>query len=100
MSRTDMLSVLTLLLVCFAFLLPSVMAAPPTGGADYIVNRLDDPISDGCTVNGCSLREAIIAANSDPDFTVITFDGLDIGLVELFIPGADEELAATGDLEP
>ncbi|MBD8525398.1 CSLREA domain-containing protein [Pseudomarimonas arenosa] len=45
-------------------------------GPDFVVNRLSD-INDGqCTdgLDGCSLREAVIAANGNGDDSVISFD--------------------------
>jgi hypothetical protein len=38
--------------------------APPAGAATVTVTRTDDPLpTDGCATNGCSLREAVSAAN-------------------------------------
>lgn len=69
--------------------------AAPSGG--LVVTRLDDPAPNGCAVNDCSLREAIIDANANPDFTEITIPLT--GTITLSIAGADEDAAATGDLD-
>jgi hypothetical protein len=70
-------------------------AAAPLGG--LIVTRLDDPAPNGCVVNDCSLREAIIDANANADFTMISVPLT--GTIELSIAGAGEDTAATGDLD-
>jgi hypothetical protein len=64
--------------------------------ADLVVTRYDDPAPDGCQPGDCSFREAIIAANADTDLDRIR---LSQGLYELTIPGADDDSAATGDLD-
>jgi len=62
------------------------------------VTRTDDPVPNGCTFDNCSLREAILASNSTPDIDdTITF-AVD-GTFVLSQTGADEDLAATGDLD-
>lgn len=66
-------------------------------GPDFPVTRGDDPPPDGCLPTDCSLREAILAANSNPDFNNIPIQ-ISSG-IELSIAGADEDLAATGDLD-
>ena len=38
---------------------------PNVSAETFIVTRTDDPTPNGCDVDGCSLREAIIAANDD-----------------------------------
>src|SRR5882672_6826071 len=43
-------------------------------GPSFIVNTPDDHDDGGCTVGDCTLREAIIAANSNSDTSTITFD--------------------------
>jgi CSLREA domain-containing protein len=39
-------------------------AAPVAHGATFVVTRTDDPAPAGCLATGCSLREAILAANA------------------------------------
>jgi predicted outer membrane repeat protein len=62
---------------------------------EIVVDRLDDPVPDGCTPRSCSLREAISMANARPGLDRIR---LPTGTLELTLPGADERLNATGDL--
>ncbi|HVQ35888.1 MAG TPA: CSLREA domain-containing protein, partial [Pyrinomonadaceae bacterium] len=46
----------------------------PQAGTTLIVNTSDDHDDGACTDTDCTLREAIILANSDSDNTTITFD--------------------------
>jgi CSLREA domain-containing protein len=73
-----------------------VSVALPLRAADFVVTRYDDPAPDGCQATDCSLREAVIAANAQPDFDVIH---LSAGVYDLTRPGANENAAATGDLD-
>ena len=70
--------------------------AAPLAGADWIVTRYDDPVPDGCLVDDCSLREAVIAANATEVSHRIL---LSAGRYELEIAGASENDSATGDLD-
>jgi CSLREA domain-containing protein len=54
------------LLVCLLLVL-----ALPAGAAEFTVTRTDDPTPDGCAVNDCSLREAILAAASNNQEDII-----------------------------
>src|SRR5919106_3283259 len=49
---------------------------PVSAAADTItVTRADDPVQDGCAVNGCSLREAITESDAGPaDEDTIAFN--------------------------
>lgn len=40
--------------------------APTCEAASFQVTRFDDPVPDGCAVDDCSLREAVLAANALP----------------------------------
>ena len=62
-----------------------------------VVTRLDDPAPDDCFAGDCSLREAIVQANStsQPDTIIFAVDGI----FTLSQAGRDEEQAATGDLD-
>jgi CSLREA domain-containing protein len=51
---------------------------------------------DGVCDTDCSLREAVSAANASPGADTIM---LPAGIYALTIPGADEDMAATGDLD-
>jgi uncharacterized repeat protein (TIGR01451 family)/CSLREA domain-containing protein len=46
----------------------------PTPPANLVVTKTDDTNDHDCSLSDCSLREAIEAANSDPDTNTITFD--------------------------
>ena len=67
----------------------------PANAAAFTVTKTADT-NDGACDTDCSLREAVIAANNNPGPDVIT---LPAGTYELTIPGRNEELAATGDLD-
>ena len=61
----------------------------------YQVTRQDDPVPDGCLVNDCSLREAVITANNNPGL-----DNIILGneIYQLNLAGFDD-FAAVGDLD-
>jgi CSLREA domain-containing protein len=82
-----------LCLVLTAVLLGIVGIAPC---ATFTVTRIDDPTVDGCDVNGCSLREAILAANLNSGADVVIVPA---GYYTLEIAGTDEDNCATGDLD-
>ncbi|HBY98078.1 MAG TPA: hypothetical protein DEP84_29735 [Chloroflexi bacterium] len=71
-----------------------------SGNWSYRVTRRDDPPPNGCNPGDCSLREAILAANSGlaaPIYkAIITFD-VD-GTFRLTRPG-DDDLGWVGDLD-
>lgn len=71
-----------------------------SGNWSYRVTRRDDPPPDGCNPGDCSLREAILAANSGltaPVYkSIITFD-VD-GTFTLTRPG-DDDVGWVGDLD-
>jgi uncharacterized repeat protein (TIGR01451 family)/CSLREA domain-containing protein len=75
-----------------------VVAAPPAAGAaTFTVTRTDDVTPDGCATNGCTLREAIVAANANAGA-----DFVDLGNslhYTLSRAGINENAAATGDLD-
>lgn len=60
----------------------STPTSPPSqGGPDFVVNSAADSSDGDCDVLGsgagnqdCTLREAVVAANSNPDTSTITFD--------------------------
>lgn len=85
-----------MLWAAFAVLLVGVFVVPAPGAAaaSIDVTRFDDPVPDGCETNGCSLREAILAANASPGEDDIqlpagtfTLTGLESGLLEVTDPG-------------
>jgi CSLREA domain-containing protein len=70
---------------------PTALASPKT----YIVTKAADA-ADGTCDSDCSLREAIMAANTNPGADTIT---LSAKTYTLTIGGADENTSATGDLD-
>ena len=52
-----------------------LQSALPACAATFNVTRFDDPVPNGCLVNDCSLREAVIAAN-----TLVGADNVVLGL--------------------
>lgn len=80
-----------ILLLFSLFLWPGVSRA-----ASFTVTRSDDVKRGACNVGDCSLREAIIAANTAGGANTIT---LPAGTYSLSLTGADEDAAATGDLD-
>lgn len=83
-----------LIILLFGVLLPSAA----THAAERTVTRTDDPFPDGCEVNGCSLREAVIAANTNvgPDTIKLGADTFTLSIVD---PSGSENAAQTGDLD-
>lgn len=66
-------------------------------GKTYSVNRINDHAPNGCQRKDCTLREAVIAANTRPGFDQIV---LRSGKTyRLFRTGVDEDLSLTGDLD-
>lgn len=79
-------------------LLILLLAAAPVRAIDITVDILGDPEPNGCTPGHCSLREAVILANSlaGPDRILLpATPGVPL---QLTIPGAGENASATGDL--
>ncbi|MCC7361233.1 MAG: hypothetical protein IT317_17235 [Anaerolineales bacterium] len=79
---------------------PTLLALRFAGTRTFVVTNTGDSTPDGCTpaatTNGCTLREAVNAANANADHSVIVFDDITVSL-SLF--GANEDLNATGDLD-
>jgi hypothetical protein len=59
------------ILVCSASVALYALGAASAAHADFNVTRLDDPAPDGCAPADCSLREAIIAAEANPDASTV-----------------------------
>jgi len=81
----------------------AVETSAVTPSATFTVTRSDDISPRGtCAVGDCTLREAIIAANTTPGTDTITFDpGLNGVPITLTLTGPDpaEDFAAYGDLD-
>lgn len=59
--------------IVLTLVLPTLQAsAAPSGDETFVVTRLDDPAPNGCQVGDCSLREALLAADT-PDINTVTF---------------------------
>jgi len=81
------------IVVAAALLLYSI--SPFAKAATFVVTKTADT-NDGTCNADCSLREAVVAANGSPGSDVIT---LPAGTYTLTIAGANEDAAATGDLD-
>jgi CSLREA domain-containing protein len=79
----------------FAALALLMLAAPAARAAVFAVTKTADTLDGACDLD-CSLREAIVAANATPGADTIL---LGPGTYTLTRAGADEEAAATGDLD-
>ncbi|RYX81418.1 CSLREA domain-containing protein [bacterium] len=55
-------------------------------GPNFVVTKTDDHDDGSCDVTDCTLREAITAANNDPDTSVISFSPIYFGLSKNTIP--------------
>ncbi|MFZ5825259.1 MAG: tandem-95 repeat protein [Bacillota bacterium] len=74
-----------------------LVTAPAAEAATYVVNKFTDSATDPCDgVGDCSLRSAIIKANSNTGGDIIH---VPTGTYTLTIAGAGENLGATGDLD-
>jgi CSLREA domain-containing protein len=62
----------------------------------FTVTKTADTADGSCDATDCSLREAIIAANAMPGPDIVHVPA---GIYTLTISGADEDAAATGDLD-
>lgn len=86
------------LLVAVSMML--ALAAPARAETTYTVSRTDDPIPDGCVPGDCSLREAVIAANSTSGSDTILLQPL--ATYNLLKPGSSDsqgDLDVTGNLD-
>jgi hypothetical protein len=82
--------------VALAMLL--ALSAQPVRAATLTITRTDDPPPDGCQLGDCSLREAIIAANTHagPDDITIPADTFTLSIPNVNV---GENAAAMGDLD-
>jgi CSLREA domain-containing protein len=80
-----------------AVALVALLGAQGAAARTYRVNRTGDPVPGACTKRHCTLREAVIAANSHPGHDVIVLRrGTTYRLAQ---SGAGEDAALTGDLD-
>jgi CSLREA domain-containing protein len=86
------------LLLFLVSLLLLFSACTPTPNCDvyYTVTKEEDTDDGVCSNSDCSLREAVLNANACPGPHTIT---LPAGGYTLTIPGIDEDLGETGDLD-
>lgn len=68
---------------------------PAQAGEAFVPTRFDDPAPNGCLPDDCSLREAIVAANTAPGLDTIL---LGAGTYSVSLPGPDDGQPADGDL--
>ena len=83
------------LLLVLALVSLDLFLAAPAEAANFTVSKTADTADGTCNAD-CSLREAIIAANTAAGADTIT---LPAGNYVLTIAGEDEDAAATGDLD-
>jgi CSLREA domain-containing protein len=74
-----------------------LMLAANASAKTFDVTSTADTAPDGCNQGGCTLREAVIAANNrEGEDTVVLRSGK---LYRIEIPGIGEDAAATGDFD-
>lgn len=73
-----------------------VIVDAPARAAEFTVTRLDDPTPNGCLVEDCSLREAVLAANASSGADVIRMPS---GTAKLTRTGVGTATATEGDLD-
>ncbi len=84
-------------LVHLALTVTCLVGATVSHAADIWVTRYDDPVPNGCSPTDCSLREAVISTEGSGLVANRIF--LSAGTYELTRAGANEDAAATGDLD-
>lgn len=103
---------LGLFVVVFALLAGLSGPSASAAGTTFVVNSTDDVDNGACTTNHCSLREAINAANTDPNtgtptiafnisgpgpFTILLGSALPLGPRPIAIDGSTQPGAFCGD---
>lgn len=74
----------------------AVAGASPAWAAIFAVTKTEDTNDGACLPTDCSLREAVVAANTTPGLDMITLPEGDYALT---ITGANEDQSVTGDLD-
>ena len=79
--------------------LMAVPAAPARAAETFVVTKTTDTNDGACSPTDCSLREAVIAANTavGPDSITLPADTFTLTIADA--SAADEDAAATGDLD-
>jgi len=85
-----------LLLAAASTSLLALVLASAAAAATFTVSRTDDPVPDGCQANGCTLREAVQAANARPGADIVRMGK---GRYVLSQAGTGEDAGLTGDLD-
>lgn len=75
-----------------------LLASAPARANTFVVTTAADGNNGACTVSLCTLRDAVIAANANAGADVITLPS-NASPYALTIVGANEDNAATGDLD-
>lgn len=73
---------------------PAALSFQVSAPAPYVVSQFADRAGSACVAGNCSLREAVSASNANPAAIVLA-----AGTYTLSLPGAGEDLNATGDLD-
>ena len=97
MNRRALLPIVTVI-GSAAGLTLAVATPPPASaraGTTYVVTRTDDPADTNACDSDCSLREAVIAANSDAAADTIVLHSGSTYLLSVVGPGGDQQ----GDLD-
>ncbi len=81
-----------------------LISANPAWAAEFTVTRSDDPTPGACEAGDCSLREAVIAANTNGEADTINLPPASVlppntDGYTLTIGGRNEEAARRGDLD-
>src|SRR5918911_10783 len=92
-SKTNLIQKPKVLGFLVAFAIATLAFATPAWATTFTVTRIDDPSPDSCAQGDCSLREAVIAANSNPGSDTIMLQPTTYNLTN---PGGGD---SQGDLD-
>lgn len=68
------------------------------GSGEIVVTRTDDPVPDGCAIEDCSLREAVIEANQVPGSDLVSL-AAGTYVLEIARANSNEEDPTKGDID-
>jgi CSLREA domain-containing protein len=88
-----------MVMVWLLTLAPVPWPVPPVMGATFIVTKTNDTNDGACTADDCSLREAIIAANSTMGSDIIVLQPGQTYTLSLDNMAGNEDTAAEDDLD-